>query len=129
MDRSSLRSPGNWPWELRRPGELTPIYLGRVLDWIGGLGDMPRRAREGHFDDFAAPADVADGLELIHLVSELERRRTKFGPIARGQVATLIEAVKAGEFDATAEESARWAASADGQATFRALLRVDPAAG
>lgn len=109
------------PWERRRDGELTPMYLGRVLDWIGGLGDMPRRAREGHFDDFAAPADVATGFELHHLIAELERRKRKLGPAARHLIATLIKAVKAGEFDATPEESARWAASADGQAAFRAF--------
>lgn len=111
-----------YEWETRRPGELTPMYLGRVLDWIGSLGDMPRRAREGHFDDFAAPAEVATGLELLHLVAELERRKRKLGPVGRRRVDAVVGAVKAGEFDATAEESERWAASADGQATFRALL-------
>lgn len=114
--------PGEVWWEGRRPGEQTPMYLGRVLDAIGGLDTMPRRAREGHFDDYAAPADVATGFELMALVAELERRRRRLGPVARRRVARVIEAVKAGEFDATKEESDRWAASADGQAAMRELL-------
>lgn len=118
--RQSSESP--YPWETRRPGELTPMYLGRVLDWIGGLDDMPRRAREGHFDDFAAPPEVADGLELHRLVVELERRKGRLTRVRRIQVTTLIAAVKEGEFDATAEESRRWAVSAEGQATFRMLM-------
>lgn len=111
-----------YEWERRRPAELTPVYLGRVLDWIGGLGDMPRRAREGHFDDFFAPPEVADGFELHHLVDELERRKRKLGPAGRRQVDAVIDAVKTGEFDATPEESERWAASKDGQDTFRKLV-------
>jgi hypothetical protein len=86
---------------------------------------MPRRAREGHFDDFFAPPEVADGLELHRLVAELERRKTKLGPIERFRVDAVIAAVKSGEFDATKEEADRWAASADGQATMRALLGGD----
>lgn len=117
----STHSDARFPWERRRSGELTPMYLGRVLEAVE-LGDMPRRAREGHFDDFAAPADVADGLELIHLVTELERRKRKLGPAGRDYIDAVIVAVKEGEFDATPQESDRWAASADGQATFRQLL-------
>ena len=105
----------------RRPGEQTPNYLGRVLDWVGGLGDMPRRAREGQFDDRFAPPEVADGLEILHLVHELERRKRKLGPESRRRVALVVAAVKAGEFDATREESDRWAVSKDGQDTLRLL--------
>ena len=119
----TVRKGGSaYEWETRRPGELTPVYLGRVLDWVGGLRDMPRRAREGHFDDFFAPPEVADGLEILHLVKELQRRKTKLGPVARRRVDAVVGAVQDGAFDATPEESDRWAAGADGQATFRALL-------
>jgi hypothetical protein len=114
-------SKSQFPWERRRQGELTPMYLGRVLEAVD-VGDMPRRAREGHFDDYAAPSEVADGLELIYLVTELERRKRKLGPAGRSYVDAVITAVKEGEFDATLQESDRWAASADGQATFRQLL-------
>lgn len=114
--------PAAYAWEPRRDGEQTPLYLGRVLDWIGGLGDMPRRAREGHFDDFFAPPEVASGLEILKLVDELQRRKTKLGPVGRDRVDEVVAAVKDGEFDATKAESDRWAASKDGQDTFRALL-------
>ena len=57
-------------WERRRRGEQTPAYLGRVLDELG-FTDMARRAREGHYDDFFAPPEVADGLEILKLYSEL----------------------------------------------------------
>lgn len=117
-----MRADGvRWPWEPRGPGEPTANYLGRVLDGVGGLGDMPRRAREGHFDDYFAPADVGDGMEMIRLVSELNRRRTKLGPAGRARVELVIDAVKEGEFDGTSEESARWAASKDGQDAMNEL--------
>ena len=37
----------------------------------------------------------------------------------------MIDAVKAGEFDGTQEESQRWIESADGQAAFRLLVPDD----
>lgn len=61
---------GAYEWESRRDGELTTVYLGRVLDWLG-LADMARRARDGHYDDFFAPREVADGLEILRLYNEL----------------------------------------------------------
>jgi hypothetical protein len=109
-------------WERRRPGEPTPQYLGRVLEWIGFLEDMPRRAREGHFDDFFAPPEIADGFELHRLVEELKHRKTNIPRISRLRTNAVITAVMEGEFDATKEESDRWAASKDGQETFRKLV-------
>lgn len=109
-------------WEPRREGELTTEFLGRVLDEVG-LADMARRAREGHFDDYFAPADVADGLELLRLVTELnaaaELPATKRND--RPRIRAIREAVKCGEFDGTIEESDRWAASKDGQDTYKQL--------
>jgi hypothetical protein len=109
-------------WELRRPGEQTPMYLGRVLDELG-FADMARRAREGHFDDYFAPAEVADGMEILRLYNELGSKEQVVRKSERPRVRAVIEAVKTGEFDATKEESDRWAASKDGQETFAALLR------
>jgi hypothetical protein len=37
-------------WERRRENELTPDYLGRVLD-EAGLPDLARNARAAHYDD------------------------------------------------------------------------------
>lgn len=109
-------------WERRRAGEQTPSYLGRVLDEYLGFPDMARRAREGHFDDFFAPAEIADGMEILRLVQELEGKRQVVRKADRPRVLEVIEAVKTGEFDATKEESERWAASKDGQDAFRALV-------
>ncbi len=109
-------------WERRRAGEPTPTYLGRVLEEYLGLPEMARRAREGHFDDFFAPAEVADGLEILRLYGELRGKAQVVRKADRARVLEVAEAVKAGEFDATSEESARWAASKDGQDTMRELL-------
>ena len=114
-----------YEWERRRSGELTPIYLGRVLDWVGGLGDMPRRAREAHFDDYFAPPEVATGMELHMLVAELELRSRRLSYIQRQKINAVIKAVKTGEFDATREEAQRWGQSKEGQETFRMLLEGD----
>lgn len=110
-------------WEPRRGGELTTEFLGRVLDEVS-LEDMARRAREGHFDDYFAPAEVADGLELLRLVGELgeaaKAPATKRND--RSRIRAIAEAVKCGEFDGTKEESDRWAASKDGQDAYRQLI-------
>lgn len=108
-------------WERRRPGELTPIYLGRVLDDYLGLPAMARRAREGHFDDWSAPAEVADGMEIVRLVNELAGKAQMMGKADRKKVLAVREAAIAGEFDGTKAESDRWAASKDGQETMRAM--------
>jgi hypothetical protein len=121
-----------WWWEGRRDGEMTPDYLGRVLADIG-LVSLAERARMGHFDDFHAPADVADGLEVVRLVVELRREaRTVVDPwgrpyraatieLRRERIAAVENAVRRGEFDATRAESDRWAASKNGQETFGEL--------
>lgn len=121
-----------WWWDGRNENEQTPDYLGRVLAGIG-LADLAERARMGHFDDFHAPADVADGFELVRLVVELRRAAEKvadrnglpFGmetvKLRRERIAAVENAVRRGEFDATKAESDRWAASKDGQETFGEL--------
>ena len=111
------------PWEPRRPGEMTSVYLGRVLDDYLGLDEMARRARQGHFDDYFAPKEVADGFELIRLARELNSIARGTNRVKRLRIRKVVDAVKDGEFDGTREESARWQASADGQAAMS-----DPAA-
>lgn len=108
-------------WERRRSGEPTPTYLGRVLDALG-FPSMARRAREGHFDDYFAPPEVADGMEILRLYNELHGKLSVVGKSSRPRIQAVMEAVKTGEFDATKEESDRWAASKDGQETMRMLL-------
>lgn len=118
--------PVPWFWEGRRDGEMTPDYLGRVLDQAG-LEGMAERARLGHFDDFHAPAEVASGAELIRLVAEL-RIWAKTDPDRAEQCAAIENAARRGEFDATRAESDRWAASLDGQRTMGELVRSAAAA-
>lgn len=107
-------------WEPRRDGEMTTVFLGRVLDELG-LATLARRAREGHFDDYFCPPGIDDGMNIHRLIAELQRcwrqQREK-----RERIDVLIDAAKRGEFDGTKEESDRWAASKEGQAVFRSLL-------
>lgn len=114
----------------REPNEQTATYLGRVLDDLD-LPDMAKRARLGHFDDFFAPPEVADGFELIRLVGELEEvaKSPWCGAARRKMIRAVIEKVKTGEFDGTSDESARWAASKDGQDAFSELARSAAASG
>jgi hypothetical protein len=107
-------------WDRRRAGETSPAYLARVLDWLG-LDDMAARAREGCYDDFNAPSEVATGFEMLTLVRELEARKRDLDPLRRARVRMLIEAVLEGEFEPTVEEAQRWMASADGQEALRVL--------
>lgn len=109
-------------WERRRPDEPTPTYLGRVLNDYLGFPAMARRAREGHFDDFAASREVADGLEIMRLVNELAGKAQVVGKADRPKVLAVREAAMTGEFDATKAESDRWAVSKDGQDTMRLLM-------
>jgi hypothetical protein len=117
--------PVTWPtrepapierwWEPRRLDEpVTAEFLGRVLDELG-TADLAHRARLGHFDDYFAPAEVADGFELIRLVRELQGWGRGTNRVARLRARVVIDAVKRGEFDGTREEAQRWAASLDGQ--------------
>ena len=127
--RAALKKHGVAPkpferwWEPRRAGELTTEFLGRVLD-DAGQPDLARRARQGHFDDYFCPPEVADGMETIRLVVELDRaaHSPRTNREGRERLLAMIEGVKSGEWDATKDESDRWAASKDGQDTFRALV-------
>lgn len=102
-------------WERRRQGEPTAEYLGRVLEDYLGFPEMASRARMGHFDDYFAPKEVADGLEIIRLVNELHGKEQVVRKADRPRIREVIEAVKTGEFDGTKAESDRWVASKDGQ--------------
>lgn len=108
----------------RRPGEMTTEYLGRVLDDLD-LREMAGRARCGEFDDFQCPNHLPwVGMELHRLVFELDEaaRSPRCGAARRAKIRAVIGRVKTGEFDATTEESARWAASKAGQDACRRVL-------
>lgn len=112
-------------WEGRRAHEPTADYLGRVLDEFLGLQEIAARARAAHFDDYFAPQEIADGMEHLRLVRELNAIARGTNRAHRLRIRDVVAAVKAGEFDGTREESDRWSASKDGQEAM-ALLRSDP---
>lgn len=109
-------------WERRRPNEPTANYLGRVLDEYLGLPRMAKRAREGHFDDFFAPPEVADGMEITRLVNELATQAKFRSGSSRARVLAVRLAAMTGEFDGTKAESDRWMASKEGQDIVRDLV-------
>lgn len=115
--------PIDYWWERRREGELTTEYLGRVLDELG-LQAMATEARRGRYDDYFCPSDIDDGMNMIHLVSDLHGAAgPKSNPPQRRRIREVIRSIKeVGEFDGTKEESDRWAASAQGQAVMRDLV-------
>lgn len=75
------------------------------------LPEMASKAATGYYHDFLSPLD----LPVMQLAADLAQAGT---PAA---LALWQRAIN-GEFDATLEESDEWATSADGQATFDALV-------
>lgn len=89
-----------------------------------GLMDMSLKARDGYYHDFLSPLDLPE----ITLVNDLMGAAIAVGerdPSRRIPILVLRTRVINGDFDATTEESDEWAASPDGQETFRRLLRGD----
>jgi hypothetical protein len=84
--------------------------LAEALEEIGdpALEPMIQQAREGYYSDYESPLPFP----CVALVSDLMRAK-------QGR---LAERAKMGEFDATKEEADAWAASEEGQATFREML-------
>lgn len=68
-------------------------------------------ARDGYYDDYKSPV----AMNMMALVTHAR---------AAGLMDIAGRAIS-GDFDATKEESDAWAASAEGQATFRQLLGRD----
>lgn len=100
--------------------EPTTEKLGRTLEAIPAIPrDMVRRAREGYYDDFKSPLTFPE----MTLVEDLRRvaANRSLPRSVRQEIEKIAQRVIGGEFDATAEESAAWAASPDGQETFRQL--------
>lgn len=64
-----------------------------------------RRAREGWFDDYKS--------QLAFPISQLVRTAIHL------ELDDVAQAARDGKYDATPAEAARWAASVDGQDTFR----------
>ncbi len=77
-----------------------------------GLHEMAAKAREGWYHDFLSPLDLPE----MQLDADLHAAGTP-------EALALRRRHHDGEFDASVEESDEWAKSAEGQETFRKLLR------
>jgi hypothetical protein len=89
-------------------GRDTAEYLAAALRTAGAPQDIVTRAVGGYYHDYRSPL----AFPIIQLVQDLQ---------AVG-LTELAGRAKRGEFDATKEEVDAWAASEDGQETFRDLL-------
>jgi hypothetical protein len=100
--------------------EPTTARLARALSEIP---DMPRemiqRAVDGYYHDYLSPL-VAPEIQLVTDLRELASKPATPRD-SRPLLRALAQAVIDGEYDATKEESDAWAASPEGQETFRAL--------
>lgn len=92
--------------------EPTKLRLTRALRDAGAPEWMVTAAADGYYDEFTSSLTFP----LIELVKDAS---------AAGLTA-IADRVRNGDFDATKAESAAWAASADGRATFRELIGHQP---
>ena len=77
-----------------------------------GLHEMAKLAAQGYYHDFLSPLDLPE----MQLDADLHAAGT---PSAQA----LRRRHHNGEFDASIEESDEWAKSAEGQETFRRIVR------
>lgn len=98
----------------------TTAKLAEALSAVPGVPrDMIQRAVDGYYHDYLSPLTfpemqlVADLRELASLPATPRDSR----PLLRA----LADRVVDGEFDASKEEADAWAASSEGQETFRQL--------
>lgn len=83
-----------------------------------GLTEMADRAATGFYHDYLSPLATPE-LQLVHDLHQAALKR----PDTAQSILALRRRVIDGEFDASTEESDAWAASEDGQDTFRRLIR------
>lgn len=75
------------------------------------LPAMADQAATGFYHDFLSPLDIPE-MQLLHDLAK----------VGTPAAIALRNRVMDGEFDASKEESDAWAASPEGQATFRKLM-------
>ena len=101
-------------------GEHTTAKLARALQEIPGVPkEMITRAVDGYYHDYLSPLAMPE-LQLVTDLRELAKVPATPRD-SRTMLRALADHVIAGEFDATKEESDAWAASPEGQETFRQL--------
>ena len=84
-----------------------------------GLKEMADRAGNAWYDDYQSPLDAP----INTLVDDLAVAAGKADVHARPAILQLRKRAINGDFDGTKEEGDAWAASPEGQETFRKLLR------
>jgi hypothetical protein len=80
-----------------------------------GLTVMAEQAATGYYHDFLSPLDLPE-MQLVEDLADMAAVSTN-----REDILELRARVINGDFDASIEESEEWAASQDGQDTFRKL--------
>lgn len=96
--------------------------LVEALEAIRGVPPvMIDRAAVGYYHDYLSPLTFPE-LELVKNLLHLAMETTT-GPKSKQALLSLRQAVIDGEYDATKEESDAWAASPEGQETFRLLTQ------
>lgn len=98
----------------------TTAKLAAALSEVPGVPrEMIQRAVDGYYHDFLSPLDFPE-IQLYKDLRELAKLpATPHG--SRPLLLALAQRVTEGEFDATKDEAEAWAASAEGQETFRQL--------
>ncbi len=100
--------------------EHTTAKLARALSEIPAIPrEMIQRAVDGHYHDFLSPLDFPE-MQLVQDLRTIAGNKS-LPRSTRQDIGRLVQQVIDGEFDASPEESAEWAASPEGQETFRLL--------
>jgi hypothetical protein len=97
--------------------EHTKDMLAAALREVG-LDKMADAAATGYYHDFLSPLDLPE-MQLVQDLAVAARNNAS----RAAAISALRQRVINGEFDASAEESDEWAASADGQDALRRLTR------
>lgn len=108
-------------WETRHEGEPTNEYLARVLTEMHA-GELATKARAYHYDDFACPLEIDDGMPQHRLLNDLHNWVRTSPMVNESRLKEVCTAVINGEFDGTVAESEAWAKSPQGQKTFKDLM-------
>ena len=84
-----------------------------------GLHEMAAQAETGWYHEFLSPLAMPE----MQLIRDLTDAMNEREPDAGQPIAKLRKRVIDGDFDASTEESDKWASSPDGRETFSMLVR------